>query len=182
MTTQHNKDDYNILDGINASLELSFEFTRSKFPSEERDARNVFAAIRDDLMLDDNSRQNLATFCQTWVDGKIRQLMNLSNLEGQIIAKYYNFLRLVRKGYAKIHNACYEIARPLTTEIGNTAPLEIIFDGNSETGILALISKLKEDKAFGRYTLHDLIDRLHSRGWQVSAHIPSWRTRHLTTN
>lgn len=29
-------------------------------------------------MLDGNSRQNLATFCQTWVDDEIRELMDLS--------------------------------------------------------------------------------------------------------
>ena len=29
-------------------------------------------------MLDGNSRQNLATFCQTWVDDEIRDLMSLA--------------------------------------------------------------------------------------------------------
>src|SRR5690606_32391263 len=45
---------------------------------KEQNPRNVFYAVRDELMLDGNSRQNLATFCQTWVDEEIHQLMDLS--------------------------------------------------------------------------------------------------------
>uniref|UniRef100_UPI00235EAF7A pyridoxal-dependent decarboxylase n=2 Tax=Morganellaceae TaxID=1903414 RepID=UPI00235EAF7A len=51
---------------------------KNKFPLKEQDPRNVFSAVRDELMLDGNSRQNLATFCQTWVDDEIRDLMDLS--------------------------------------------------------------------------------------------------------
>jgi glutamate decarboxylase len=36
------------------------------------------ALVRDELFLDGNSRQNLATFCQTWLDGEVHQLMDLS--------------------------------------------------------------------------------------------------------
>jgi len=31
--------------------------------------------MRDELLLDDNSRQNLATFCTTWVEPEVQQLM-----------------------------------------------------------------------------------------------------------
>ena len=33
------------------------------------------AIVRDELMLDGNSRQNLATFCTTWVSPEVRSLM-----------------------------------------------------------------------------------------------------------
>ena len=69
---------YSQLDDVYASLELSTSLPKTKFPQDERDPRNVFAAVRDELMLDGNSRQNLATFCQTWVDEEIRELMDLS--------------------------------------------------------------------------------------------------------
>ncbi|MDE2516985.1 MAG: glutamate decarboxylase [Rhodospirillales bacterium] len=36
------------------------------------------ALVRDELFRDGNARQNLATFCQTWVDPEIHQLMDLS--------------------------------------------------------------------------------------------------------
>ena len=69
---------FNQLDDVYSSLELSTSLPKSKFPSQERNPKNVFAAVRDELMLDGNSRQNLATFCQTWVDDEIRDLMDLS--------------------------------------------------------------------------------------------------------
>ncbi len=32
--------------------------------------------LHDELMADDNARQNLATFCQTWLESEVHQLMN----------------------------------------------------------------------------------------------------------
>ncbi|MFD1198085.1 glutamate decarboxylase [Brucella gallinifaecis] len=407
MSTKSIKGKYNSLDDVYASLELSASLPKTKFPDDERDPRNVFAAVRDELMLDGNSRQNLATFCQTWVDEEIRDLMDLSidknmidkdeypqtaeiesrcvhmladlwnspdaentlgcstigsseaamlgglalkwqwrkkraaagkstdkpNLicgpvqicwhkfaryfdvelreiplegdrlimspeevlkrvdentigvvptlgvtftcqfepvkavhdaldqlqketgldipihvdgasggflapfcapdvewdfrlprvksintsghkfglaplgagwviwreatdlpeelifnvnylggnmptfalnfsrpGGQIISQYYNFLRLGREGYTKIHNACYETAQYLAKEIVKIGPFEMIFDGDSQKGIPAIAWKLKEQEAIGGYTLYDLADRLRSRGWQVPAY------------
>ena len=38
----------------------------------------AFQFVVDELMLDGNARQNLATFCQTWFDDGIHRLMDLS--------------------------------------------------------------------------------------------------------
>ncbi|AWB33138.1 glutamate decarboxylase [Orrella marina] len=96
--------------------------------------------------------------------------LNFSRPGGQVIAQYYNFLRLGREGYAKIHNACYATAQYLAAEIAKMGPFEILFDGDSQKGIPALAWKLKEGAAIGGYTLYDLADRLRSRGWQVPAY------------
>lgn len=96
--------------------------------------------------------------------------LNFSRPGGQIIAQYYNFLRLGRTGYAKIHNACYATAQYLSNEIAKLGPFEILFDGDSQKGIPALAWKLKKDAAIGGYTLYDFADRLRSRGWQVPAY------------
>lgn len=96
--------------------------------------------------------------------------LNFSRPGGQIIAQYYNFLRLGHEGYAKIHNACYETAQYLSAEIAKLGPFEVIFDGDSQQGIPALAWKLKEGQGIGGYTLYDLADRLRSRGWQVPAY------------
>ncbi|MFT0893087.1 glutamate decarboxylase [Pseudochelatococcus sp. G4_1912] len=96
--------------------------------------------------------------------------LNFSRPGGQVIAQYYNFLRLGREGYAKIQNACYDTALYLSKEIGKLGPFEIIFDGNSKEGIPAMCWKLKDAKGIGGYTLYDLADRLRSRGWQVPAY------------
>lgn len=96
--------------------------------------------------------------------------LNFSRPGGQIIAQYYNFLRLGREGYAKVHNACYETAQYLSKEIAAIGPFEILFDGDSQKGIPALAWKLKDGFDTRGYTMYDLADRLRSRGWQVPAY------------
>jgi len=66
-----------MLDDVYASADLSVVMPKYKFPDKEHDPRHAFSVVRDELMLDGNSRQNLATFCQTWVDPEIHQLMDL---------------------------------------------------------------------------------------------------------
>lgn len=93
--------------------------------------------------------------------------LNFSRPGGQIVAQYYNFLRLGKEGYRKIHAACYETAQYLADEIGKMGPFELIYDGRG--GIPALAWKLKEGVDHG-FTLFDLADRLRTRGWQVPAY------------
>lgn len=95
--------------------------------------------------------------------------LNFSRPGGQIIAQYYNFLRLGREGYAKIHNACYSTAQFLAREIEKLGPFEMLFDGDSQKGIPALAWKLK-DGVKASYSLYDIADKLRSRGWQVPAY------------
>jgi glutamate decarboxylase len=96
--------------------------------------------------------------------------LNFSRPGGQIVAQYYNFLRLGHEGYRKIHDACYATAQYLAKEIAAIGPFDIIFDGNSHNGIPALTWTLKADRQHDGYTLYDLADRLRSRGWQVPAY------------
>ncbi|MFI5409504.1 glutamate decarboxylase [Kaistia sp. UC242_56] len=96
--------------------------------------------------------------------------LNFSRPGGQVIAQYYNFIRLGREGYAKIQNACYATAEYLAREIAAMGPFEVLFDGDKTAGIPALCWKLKEANGIGGYTLYDLADRLRSRGWQVPAY------------
>ncbi|MCR6030722.1 glutamate decarboxylase [Nocardioides sp. zg-579] len=93
--------------------------------------------------------------------------LNFSRPGGQIVAQYYNFLRLGREGYRKIHEAGYETARYLAGEIAAMGPFELIYDGHG--GIPGLTWKLKEGVDHG-FNLFDLADRLRTRGWQVPAY------------
>jgi len=96
--------------------------------------------------------------------------LNFSRPGGQVIAQYYNFLRLGREGYRKIQTSCYETAQFLAREIAALGPSRILFDGDSQAGIPALSWTLKDQGTIGGYTLYDLADRLRSRGWQVPAY------------
>lgn len=48
------------------------------FPKEEMRDDIAYQMIEDELFLDGNARQNLATFCQTWNDDNVHKLMDLS--------------------------------------------------------------------------------------------------------
>ncbi len=58
------------------SGDLSRAMPKNKFPLMEHSPRHAYAAVHDELMLDGNSRQNLATFCQTWTEPEINKLMD----------------------------------------------------------------------------------------------------------
>ncbi len=99
--------------------------------------------------------------------------LNFSRPGGQIVAQYYNFLRLGREGYRRIHQAGYETAQYLASEIAKLGPFEIIYDGRG--GLPALAWTLTADRDHG-FNLFDLADRLRTSGWQVPAYtLPAHR-------
>jgi glutamate decarboxylase len=93
--------------------------------------------------------------------------LSFSRPGGQIVAQYYNFLRLGREGYRKIHQACYETAQYLADQIDKLGPFEIIYNGRG--GIPAMSWSLKEGIDPG-FNLYDLSDRIRMRGWQIAAY------------
>ncbi|KLU58975.1 glutamate decarboxylase beta [Peptococcaceae bacterium CEB3] len=54
------------------------QLPKSKLPESASNPRVIKQLIRDELFLDGNARQNLATFCTTYVEDEVRELMNLS--------------------------------------------------------------------------------------------------------
>lgn len=96
--------------------------------------------------------------------------LNFSRPGGQIVAQYYNFLRLSREGYQSIQNACYDTAQYLAREIAALGPFEILVDGNPAHGIPGLCWKIKDGQKDPGFTLYDMADRLRTRGWQVPAY------------
>ena len=48
------------------------------FPEARHDSQAVYQTIHDQLVLDGNSQQNLATFCTTWIEPEIKLLMDES--------------------------------------------------------------------------------------------------------
>lgn len=93
--------------------------------------------------------------------------LNFSRPGGQIIAQYYNFLRLGIEGYRKIHQACYDTAQYLADEIEKIGLFDIIYNGRG--GIPAMSWSLKEGIDPG-FNLFDLSDRIRGRGWQIAAY------------
>jgi glutamate decarboxylase len=95
--------------------------------------------------------------------------LNFSRPGGQVACQYYNFLRLGREGYRKIHSNCYETAQYIGDEIAKSGPFDIIYRGTADAGIPAVCWKFTDSVDPG-YSLYDLADRLRARGWQVPAY------------
>jgi glutamate decarboxylase len=105
-----------------------------------------------------------------YLGGNMRDIaLNFSRPAGQVVCQYYNFLRLGREGYRKIHGACYETAQYLAGELEKLGLFEIIYGGEMDGGIPALCWKMKNGVDPG-FSLYDLADRLRARGWQVPAY------------
>ncbi len=109
-------------------------------------------------------------FWVNYLGGNMRDIaLNFSRPGGQVVCQYYNFLRLGREGYQKVHGACYETAQFLAHQIGRIGLFDLIYGGDPASGIPAVCWKLKEGVEPG-FNLYDLADRLRTRGWQVPAY------------
>src|SRR5689334_819214 len=64
-----------LLDEVFSSSDLSVSMPKYQIPEKEHLAKHAYQVVSDELMLDGNSRQNLATFCQTWLEPEVRLLM-----------------------------------------------------------------------------------------------------------
>lgn len=91
--------------------------------------------------------------------------INFSRPGNQIVAQYYNFLRLGKDGYAKIHQNCRNTALYLSNKIAEMGPFELVSDG-SDIPVFCWTLKEPQDN----WTLYDLADRFRDRGWLVPAY------------
>ena len=87
--------------------------------------------------------------------------INFSRPASQIVAQYYNLIRLGKSGYRAIHEACQEVAVELGQEIEKIGPFELLSTGQD----LPVLSWTQKEQA--NWSLYDLSDRLRDRGWQV---------------
>jgi glutamate decarboxylase len=93
--------------------------------------------------------------------------LNFSRPGGEIIAQYYNFIRLGREGYRRVQQTCVDTAQFLAREIAKMGPFELVYDGNG--GLPAVAYKLKDPGKAG-FSLYDLSDRVRIRGWQIASY------------
>jgi glutamate decarboxylase len=98
------------------------------------------ALVRDELFLDGNARQNLATFCQTWLDTEVHQLMDLSIDKNMIDKDEY-------PATAEIESRCVHILADLWRSPAASDTIGCSTTGSSEAcmlGGLALKWKWRE--------------------------------------
>jgi len=75
-----NRDDIrdSLLDSVFARGDLGKPMPKYQFPERESSPEDVFQVVQDELFLDGNARQNLATFCQTWEEPEVHKIMDLA--------------------------------------------------------------------------------------------------------
>jgi len=74
----HNKEEAspNLNEKIFGTSFLPHPLHKYQFPKEETAPAAAYQFVHDELLLDGNARQNLATFCQSWVEPEIHKLMD----------------------------------------------------------------------------------------------------------
>ena len=65
-------------DPLFGSAESAIIAPTTLFPDQEERHDVAYQLVHDELFLDGNARQNLATFCQTWENEELHKLMDLS--------------------------------------------------------------------------------------------------------
>ena len=91
--------------------------------------------------------------------------LNFSRPGNQVLAQYYNFLRLGREGYTAIMTTLRAVARHLASEIEKIGPFVLVSDARDEP---VFAFRLKEE--ITHYDVFHLSDKLREHGWQVPAY------------
>jgi glutamate decarboxylase len=65
-------------DCVFADRDLTRPVAKYRFPPQGTLPRDAFQIVSDELMLDGDARQNLATFCQTWEGPEVLALIALA--------------------------------------------------------------------------------------------------------
>jgi glutamate decarboxylase len=98
--------------------------------------------------------------------------LNFSRPGSQVVAQYYNFIRLGFNGYRAVQNYAREVATRLSGEIEGLGRFELLTRGD-ELPVFAF----KVADEIDNFTAFDLSNALRARGWQVPAYtFPANRT------
>ncbi len=90
--------------------------------------------------------------------------LNFSRSGSNVIAQYYQLIRLGFEGYRRVQQSCQDTAMSLSARIAKIAPFRLLTDG-SELPVFAFTV----DPDAG-YSVYDVSDALRKRGWQVPAY------------
>ncbi len=98
--------------------------------------------------------------------------LNFSRPGSQVVAQYYNFLRLGFEGYRRVQTYARDVATHLSAQIAELGPFELLTRGD-ELPVFAFTLKDEVEN----YTVFDVSNALRERGWQLPAYtFPENRT------
>jgi glutamate decarboxylase len=91
--------------------------------------------------------------------------LNFSRPGAQVVAQYYNFLRLGFNGYAKVQGYARAIAMGLSSQIAELGPFRVLTKGDQ---LPVFAFTLNDDVT--NYTVFDVSNAMRERGWQIPAY------------
>ena len=91
--------------------------------------------------------------------------LNFSRPGNQVIAQYYNFIRLGFDGYRRVQQASRDVATYLAANISELGAFDLITDG-SELPVLAFTTA----QAVDRFTVFDVSRFMREKGWLIPAY------------
>ena len=91
--------------------------------------------------------------------------LNFSRPGAQVVAQYYNFLRLGFDGYRRVQGYARDVATRLSARIAELGPFELLTRGD-ELPVFAFTLQDEIDN----FTVFDVSNALRERGWQVPAY------------
>jgi glutamate decarboxylase len=98
--------------------------------------------------------------------------LNFSRPGAQVVAQYYNFLRLGFEGYRNVQAYARDVATRLAESIEELGPFELLTHGD-ELPVFAFTLK----QGIDNFTVFDVSNALRERGWLVPAYtFPEKRT------
>ena len=98
--------------------------------------------------------------------------LNFSRPGSQVVAQYYNFLRLGFDGYRKVQGYARDVAMRLAAQVGEVGPFRLLTKGD-ELPVFAFTLADGVDS----FSVFDVSGALRERGWQVPAYtFPANRT------
>ena len=100
--------------------------------------------------------------------------LNFSRSGSNVIAQYYQLIRLGFDGYRRVQQACQDTAMHLSSSIAKVGPFRLLTDG-SELPVFAFTV----DPDAG-YSVYDVSDALRKRGWQVPAYSLCANLEHMS--
>jgi len=91
--------------------------------------------------------------------------LNFSRPGAEVVAQYYNFLRLGRDGYRAVQQATRDIATSIADRVERLGPFRLLTRGD-ELPVLAFTTK---DEVTS-FNVFDVSRRMRERGWQLPAY------------
>jgi glutamate decarboxylase len=91
--------------------------------------------------------------------------LNFSRPGAQVVAQYYNFIRLGFSGYRRVHGYSREVATRLSGKIAELGPFELLTKGD-ELPVFAFTLR----DGVKNFSVFDVSDAMRERGWQVPAY------------